>query len=238
MANQQRKRRALVFWTGRRLALAFTAWQDYAIRKQLTGDKLQRAAAFWSKQALAAAFYGWIEGEAPYACWLPQHARLMRPHGTHLPAGQLCLWRTFLCDLCPALRQASISNLLASSVLASISTSWRGPRCKQQQVSALRPAASGSSGTCRARPCPTPCHWIAGSVHQQQKRAALSKATALWGSSALASTFYGWIEGVAEMQRKRAAVKRAASFWLSRWGDHIVAAQSRQRHSVRLQDGL
>ena len=73
-ANQQRKRHALVFWTGRRLALAFTAWQDYAIRKQLTGDKLQRAAAFWSKQALAAAFYGWIEGEAPSACWLPRQA--------------------------------------------------------------------------------------------------------------------------------------------------------------------
>ena len=61
------------------------------------------------------------------------------------------------------------------------------------------------------------CHCIAGSIHQQQKRAALSKAAAFWGSSALAASFYGWIEGVAEVQRKRAAVKRAASFWLSRW---------------------
>ena len=61
--KQQCKRRALVFWTGRRLALAFTAWQDYAIRKQLSDDKLARAAALWSKHALAAAFYGWIEGE-------------------------------------------------------------------------------------------------------------------------------------------------------------------------------
>ena len=83
MANQQRKRHALVFWTGRRLALAFTAWQDYAIRKQLTGDKLQRAAALWSKQALAAAFYGWIEGEAPCAFLA---AMLLWPHGKPLPS--------------------------------------------------------------------------------------------------------------------------------------------------------
>ena len=102
MANQQRKRHALVFWTGRRLALAFTAWQDYAIRKQLTGDKLQRAAALWSKQALAAAFYGWIEGEAP--------TMLLRPHGAHLPAGQLCLWRNGLSDSCPALEQAPVAS--------------------------------------------------------------------------------------------------------------------------------
>ena len=93
-----------------------------------------------------------------------------------------------------------------------------------QQVFALRPAALGSSGPCRARPCPSPCHGIAGSIHQQQKRAALSKATAFWGSRALAPSFYGWIEGVAEMQRKRAAVKRAASFWLSRWDHRGLAA--------------
>ena len=71
------------------------------------------------------------------------------------------------------------------------------------------------------------CHCTAGSIHQQQKRAALSKATAFWGSSALASSFYGWIEGVAEVQRKRAAVKRAASFWLSRWDGCDLAAKAR-----------
>ena len=96
----------------------------------------------------------------------------------------------------------------------------------EDQVAALRPAALGSSSsTCRARQCAPLHRCIAGSVHQQRKRAALSKATAFKGSSALASSFYGWMEGVAEMQRERAAAARAASAWLSRWDDRDLAAQ-------------
>ena len=96
----------------------------------------------------------------------------------------------------------------------------------QEQVVTLRPAALGSSSTCRARLCATLRRCIAGSVRQQQKRAALSKATAFWGRSALASSFRCWTEGVAEVQRQRAACAIIESAW--------AAHQQRQRFTAVL----
>ena len=228
-ADQRCTRHALVFWTGRRQALAFTAWQHHAIcKQQLNKNKMQRAAALRSKQTLAAAFKGWIEGEAPNACRLPQQAMLLRPHVARLPAGQLCPWRSVLVDSCPALEQAPVSNACQRCTwqhLDSVARVEMGA-APQEQVVALRPAALGGSSTCRARLCATLRRCIAGSVRQQQKQAALSKATAFWGRSALASSFRCWTEGVAEVQRQRAACAIIESAW--------AAHQQRRRFTAVL----